>query len=331
METYMRKLLTFLIALAALVGAVVSPVSAQLGGGLMFPGPGHGVSSGGGSYTGPGDIVSGASAWWGLRAYSAAYATALGNIADIVDTATGGSLCTMKAKATGDADLTSLSCVGGTVSVTTFCTVTHAAGCSVAKLYDQTGNGFFLTNSTLSKMPTLVLGSVSGLASNRPSMVFASASTQNLTSPLQLATPQPMTLTGVANRSGTSAGAIVASDTSNNAELRLDTAGTILIYSGGTPASQSETDGAWHSFAGVFTTTGAASFVNVDGSSGTGASVGTNGYSAGTSHARMGNNAFGSTMNGNVQEGGVWPSALSGTQISNLYNGTGGAKPYWGF
>jgi hypothetical protein len=40
----------------------------------------------------------------------------------------------------------------------------------------------------------------------------------------------------------------------------------VLIYSGGTPATQSETDGAWHSFAGVFTTTGAASFVNVDGS-----------------------------------------------------------------
>jgi hypothetical protein len=41
----MRKLLTFLIALAAI--AVVSPVSAQLSGGLMFPGPGPGRGGGG--------------------------------------------------------------------------------------------------------------------------------------------------------------------------------------------------------------------------------------------------------------------------------------------
>ena len=58
----MRKLLTFLIALAAIVFAVVSPAFAQVGG-LMFPGPGHGHGST--AYSGPGDIVSGASAWWG--------------------------------------------------------------------------------------------------------------------------------------------------------------------------------------------------------------------------------------------------------------------------
>lgn len=313
-------------ALLSLGGA-----QAQLAGGLMFPGPGTSHTSGGGSYTGPGDIVSGASAWWGLRAYNAAYATALGNIADIVDTATGGSSCTMVAKASGDADLTSLSCVGATVSVTTFCTVTHAAGCSINRLYDQSGNGVHLQNSILANMPTLVLGSVSGLASTRPSIVFTSASSQFFTSPLTVSIAQPLTLTGVANRSGTSAGAIVASDQINDAELRLDSAGSILIYSGGTPATQSETDGAWHSFAGVFTTTGVASFVNVDGSSGAGASVGTQGLSTAAPHLRMGSNAFSSIMNGNIQEGGVWPSALNGTQISNLYNGTGGAKPYWGF
>jgi hypothetical protein len=44
----MRKLLTFLIALSASVVAVVSPVSAQLAGGLMFPGPGTPAASGGG-------------------------------------------------------------------------------------------------------------------------------------------------------------------------------------------------------------------------------------------------------------------------------------------
>ena len=37
------------------------------------------------TYVGPGDIVSGALAWWGLRAYSAAYANSNGPIMDITD------------------------------------------------------------------------------------------------------------------------------------------------------------------------------------------------------------------------------------------------------
>jgi hypothetical protein len=48
METTVRKLLTFLIALGAIASGVCSPVSAQLGGGLMFPGPGPGRGGGGG-------------------------------------------------------------------------------------------------------------------------------------------------------------------------------------------------------------------------------------------------------------------------------------------
>ena len=44
----MSKLLTFLIALASIIFAVHSPASAQLAGGLMFPGPGTPASSGGG-------------------------------------------------------------------------------------------------------------------------------------------------------------------------------------------------------------------------------------------------------------------------------------------
>jgi hypothetical protein len=46
METAMRKLPTFLIALGAIVFAVVAPASAQLAGGLMFPGPGMPAAAG---------------------------------------------------------------------------------------------------------------------------------------------------------------------------------------------------------------------------------------------------------------------------------------------
>lgn len=44
----MRKLLTLLIALASIAFGVWSPASAQLAGGLMFPGPGTPASAGGG-------------------------------------------------------------------------------------------------------------------------------------------------------------------------------------------------------------------------------------------------------------------------------------------
>jgi hypothetical protein len=55
-------------------------------GGLSFPGPGPGHSSGGGGFTGPGDIVS-FNLWAGLHAYNAANAAALAPIVDQVDQA----------------------------------------------------------------------------------------------------------------------------------------------------------------------------------------------------------------------------------------------------
>jgi hypothetical protein len=45
------------------------------------------VPAPGGSYTGPGDVVSGAYAWYGLRGYSAAYATGSNPALDLVDQA----------------------------------------------------------------------------------------------------------------------------------------------------------------------------------------------------------------------------------------------------
>ncbi|THD56752.1 MAG: hypothetical protein E8A46_02600, partial [Bradyrhizobium sp.] len=159
----MRKFLTFLIALAAIVFAVVSPASADSCSRAFGYQGGTGCNSviaGGGGYTGPGDIITFTN-WYGLRAYNGAYATATGNIADIVDTATGAASCTIVAKTTGDADLSTAYCTGS-VSVTTFCTVTHAAGCSVKKLYDQVGTNH-LTQATLTSMPLLVLSGVTGL------------------------------------------------------------------------------------------------------------------------------------------------------------------------
>lgn len=80
-------------------------------------------------YNGPGDIIPGATAFWGLRCYTNAYT---GNVADIWDAATGNTTETI------------LKCSrGGAITATINpLATTCAGGCGIAKLYDQTGNGY---------------------------------------------------------------------------------------------------------------------------------------------------------------------------------------------
>ena len=132
---------------------------------MMLTGVGGGpVAAAAGAYQGPGDIVSGAAAFWSCgRAYTAAFAATQGAICSLVDTATGAASCTLNVGTNGFANLTANVCVGNTVSVTTFCTVTHAAGCSITEMFDQTGNGIHLTNITLASMPIFSLNAQNSL------------------------------------------------------------------------------------------------------------------------------------------------------------------------
>src|SRR5665213_385939 len=83
-------------------------------------------ASGGPTYTGPGDVVGSATAWWGLRAYSAA--TIGGNVVDI-KRASDNTTQTFVSLTTGALDV---------ASIATFLTSTTGV---VTKLYDQTGHG----------------------------------------------------------------------------------------------------------------------------------------------------------------------------------------------
>jgi hypothetical protein len=117
------------------------------------------------SYTGPGDVQPSPIYFQSCTfAVTAAYAAGNGNACDLVDTATGLASCTLKFASNGIQDLSSNLCVGGTVSVTTFCTVTHPAGCSVTKAYDQTGNGHDFVEATLVNMPIFTFNALGTLA-----------------------------------------------------------------------------------------------------------------------------------------------------------------------
>lgn len=267
---------------------------------------------GGGAYSGPGDLT-GASVWWGLRAYSAAYASSAGPCVDLLDQA-GANGTTIHVKNDGTLDVAAIATWVAAHSVTTIV---------INQLYDQTGNAIHLaSSSSLSTRPTLVLGPVTGLASSRPSLLFSG--TQEITSTASLTQAQPVSVGSVARRSNTSAGYAVAATVGNEPQIGFTgTANTAGGFAGSFATQTASPDGNFFALHGVFN--GAATIMNVDGSSGTAGST-SNGYSS--SGLRMGEDSFGNFLTGNVQEGGIWPVALSGPNMTAL---SANQHAYWGF
>jgi hypothetical protein len=312
----MRKL--FFAILAGLLLCGQSPVMNGFPPGTFQNRAALNPASGGGGYTGPGDVTSFV-VWGGLRAYSAAYAASLGNIAEITDTATGTTFCTVVSKSNGDADLTSLSCVGGTVSVTTFCTVTHPAGCSFHILYDQTGNGHNYTNATLANMPILVF---SGLGSHP---ILQMTTSQNLATNV-ITQAQPLSMSMIAERtSGTSFGVILGA-TGSNPSVAFHGANLATLDAGSFSTDVAQTDNQWHSFQAVLQDSVSAntSTLKVDSTSNTPASgPGTNGFSA--QALAISNGSF--PYAGNFLEGGVAAGSISGGNQTTLCHQQ---FTYWG-
>src|SRR3954462_605040 len=122
----MKKLSLALAFLACLWPPLIGGAFAQGG---MGPGPGTPHTVGGG-YTGPGDVVSGAFAWFGLRGYTAAYSTGSNPAVDLVDQA-GANPITINILSNGRLDV---------ASINSWVTANSVSTIKVAKLYDQSGN-----------------------------------------------------------------------------------------------------------------------------------------------------------------------------------------------
>jgi hypothetical protein len=197
-------------------------------------------------YIGPGDIVSGAKMWWGLRAYNAAYATAHGNIAIIrrqsdnatmtitalssgkFDLATAVAFAGTDATGTGSISGTTLTFTGGhgsstitgtgvapgtkiiggasptwTVNISqtvASTTMTLTYGMLVTTLYDQTGNGNNLTNSTASQQPQIM---PNYLANGLPVFDFQRPGQNGVLTNTTIANyAQPITVSYIAIRTG---------------------------------------------------------------------------------------------------------------------------------
>ena len=276
------------------------------------------------AYVGPGNVAgwSGFTEWFSCaRGFTAAYASGGGNACDIVDTATGLASCTMKLKSTGFADLTSAICAGNTVSVTTFCTVTHAAGCSVTKMYDQTGHSNDITQATLANMPILNLSAQNSLpcpvwsASN--GMGFATTGVQNI--------PQPLTISMVTFHVGSS-GSAADTPISDGSVLTFfsgTSANTITTFAGGSNESvtgNGVADNAWLALQDVWDDTNSLSAIYANGTNTLYNGIGTAGLGNGGGFDIFIGTSGGSGFpyDGTICEIGVDNTSPSPTQKSQL-------------
>lgn len=197
---------------------------AQLSGGMM-PGPGT-PHSAGSSYTGPGDVVSGATVFFSCaRAYNATYANGTNPLCDLVDSAAPTVvICTLRVATTGFADLTGTYCTGS-VTPTAKCAAATGGVCNVKQAYDQSGAGNNATNSTAASQPVLTFSGANSL----PGMTCAQASGTLLLTAASFTPSLPYTFAGVAKRtaSPTIAGALAGFVTTPNRLGFSNASGTI--------------------------------------------------------------------------------------------------------
>lgn len=102
-------------------------------------------------YRGPGDLVPGATAYYGLRAYDAHYAAGHGKAVQLRRDSDG-ALLDIEVLASGDLD---------NAAAKAFC---QNATCYVARWYDQTGNGRDVSQPDLAHQPELLFNLNTGLA-----------------------------------------------------------------------------------------------------------------------------------------------------------------------
>lgn len=280
----------------------------------------------GAAYTGPGDVVSGAFGWWGLRCYNSAYA---GNVADIWDSATGNTTETL------------LTCSsGGTLNqtVNTLAT-TCAVACSVKTLYDQSGANKCtgaaacdVTQATLAQRPAFTRTGCAGLSGMQTWCMTFNGTNSNLQSSLTWAGGSvAQAYTGICAANFTAHPANGACISVGNAVadgfiIFVTATPTIGIYSG--TNSTTSTGGAintWYSMQATFS--GASSATYINGSSTTSLSAGTQAIANGDK-AYFGDDPFSDFPTSLQVEGGLWSGSFSGGNQSSMNSNI---RAFWGF
>jgi hypothetical protein len=269
----------------------------------VLPGPGLPHASGGGGYVGPGDLSSGAYSWYGLRGYSAAYASGTNPAVDLVDQA-GSNPVTINILSNGKLDVASISAWVSAHSVTTI---------RVPKLHDQSGNGRDVSNTTLANMPFLTLSSLGSL----PGLTFSANDLQTASA---INISQPFTVSMVDTWTGTGVG-IVWFDDNLSHQVRYNNPTTLTLQNvlSATVPSSSPT-----SVQGLFNNTTSSITVNGTLTSGTiSDATQANGHLNIGATDLIGSNPF----VGSLFEIGTWASDITANNAAMTAN----QRAYWGF
>ena len=260
------------------------------------------------SYTGPGDIISGAKIFIGLRAYNAAYATGSNPAADVCDAATGLTCSTINILSSGYFD-----------TATAAASLACAVKCIITKFYDQTGNGNDFTSVSSSGILTF------NCLSTYPCIDTSAGA--NPYSGTTLTQASPMTLWAISNRTSGSSYSTLFGATTADTEFGFVNASDAYIY--GNPNELDLTgvsNNTWHALLSILN--GSSSSINADGTQQTG-TLGTSGITS-SANAFLAFNAGGTqAVFAFTMEFGLWPSAFSAGNITAM-NANGHAA-YGGF
>ncbi len=276
-----------------------------------FPGPAVVIPSGS-SYTGPGDIQSGAKAWWGLRAYSAAKrGTKAVNVCDAADAHC---VDALTSATTGNLVIPSSNpdCTGG--------------ACTIKIWYDQSGGtncgsaACDVTQATIGNRATLAINCIGSLTCAQGIITNGE---YDSTAPITSLT-QPYTLSVVSARTG--------SFTSEQTVLYLRDGGGLVGFSSTTGQAEmfagsfvqaTAANTTTHAFQAMFN--GASSNFYIDGSANT-LDAGTN-SAGGTSNVVLIGYAGIGYFAGNFFEAGAW----AGDKSTNNSSMNSNQHTYWGF
>jgi hypothetical protein len=256
-------------------------------------------------YVGPGDVVAGAIAWWGLRAYT--NASIGGNVVNI-------------RRSSDNTSKTFVSLAGG--GINTIDAFFDGSNYFVTTLYDQTGNGHDMAQATAANQPSFFLNGIGSL----PAMAHFSSTFRMLTNALGSTIFQPYTVNITAMRTNNFTTTQVAWSANTNEQIAfLNSANTVYFYTGAGPVNETANDNIWHVLSMMGN--GASSAAAVDGTTFSPINIGTNNITNAAPTLSLGGYYFdGSTpLDGVIQESGVWTGDKSASFSALNTNSSG----YW--
>lgn len=251
------------------------------------------------TYLGPGNLISGATVWYGLRCYTLANAG-------------GNSIRIRRASDNAESDITlTSSCNLDTATASSFC---NATSCFAKTIYDQSGNGINLTQATAGNQPALLFNCQGSLACLNPD------GARFLSGTLSGSLSQPFTEVSLVERTAafTTEGDILFNLAATGVISGFSaTTGKVFAYdsTGNISRTATAANSALHVLQFIFN--GGSSNIRVNG---TDTAIVLGAAAADTAMSLLGRPAAVVPMTGFWMESGVWPSAFSTGQMTDMCN-----------